>query len=73
MFLYELGVAESLRGRGIATALVRALAAFARDRGCYGMWVLTAPDNEAAIGAYRRAGATRTPDTIMLEWRLGPA
>src|SRR5437868_51249 len=41
MFLYELGVAPSHRRRGVATALVSELAAIARERGCYGMWVLT--------------------------------
>src|SRR5688572_17870946 len=35
MFLYELGVTPGARRRGIATALVRALAALASDRGCY--------------------------------------
>ncbi len=36
MFLYELGVAPSARKRGVATELVRALAALAETRGCYG-------------------------------------
>jgi ribosomal protein S18 acetylase RimI-like enzyme len=37
MFLYELGVDGPVRRRGIGTALVRALAALARQRGCHGM------------------------------------
>ena len=73
MFLYELSVGEAHRGRGVGTALVAELAALARRRGCYGMWVLTAPDNAAAIATYRRAGATSTPETIMLEWNLAGA
>ena len=56
MFLYELGVDEAARGRGVGTALVDALAALARDRGCYGMWVSTEADNEAALATYRSAG-----------------
>src|SRR3954452_23217036 len=56
MFLYELGVAEGLRSRGIGRSLVAALAQLARDRGCYGMWVLTDPGNAAAQTAYSAAG-----------------
>lgn len=37
MFLYELGVAPFARKRGIATELVRALAALAQSRRCHGM------------------------------------
>jgi ribosomal protein S18 acetylase RimI-like enzyme len=70
MFLYELGVGEDYRGRGVGRALVAALVALARERDCYGMWVLTAPDNAAAITTYQGAGATSTPDTVMLEWRF---
>ena len=56
MFLYELGVVPSARKRGLATELVRALAALGKDRGCYGMWVAVDVDNEAALATYRRAG-----------------
>ncbi|RZU51611.1 acetyltransferase (GNAT) family protein [Krasilnikovia cinnamomea] len=57
MFVYELGVAPHARLRGVGTALVRALADIARERGCYGMWVGTEHDNEAVQRTYRRAGA----------------
>ena len=70
MFLNELGVAEQARGRGIGTALVEALAALARDRGCRGMWVLTDDDNDGALATYRKAGATIEQPTRLLEWRL---
>lgn len=56
MFLYELGVDEPFRGRGVGQALVSALADRARERGCYGMWVVTDEDNTAALATYRRAG-----------------
>src|SRR3954454_24554501 len=45
MFIYELGVAPDARLQGVATELVRQLATLARERGCYGMWVGTEPDN----------------------------
>ena len=70
MFLYELGVDESARGRGVGTALAAALAAIARERGLYDMWVLTDLDNEAAVRAYRRSGATVTEPTTLLLWEF---
>jgi ribosomal protein S18 acetylase RimI-like enzyme len=68
MFLYELGVDESHRRRGIGQALVEALTALARERGCYGMYVLTDDDNEAALATYRRAGARESGRQVMLDW-----
>jgi ribosomal protein S18 acetylase RimI-like enzyme len=70
LFLYELGVDERFRRRGIATALVRALAELGRERGCYGMWVLTDRDNEEAMATYRGAGAADEGDQVMLGWDL---
>jgi len=70
MFLYELSVAEPARRRGIATALVAALEALARERGCYGMWTGTEDDNVAARRTYARAGASESPAGITLDWRF---
>jgi len=68
MFLYELGVDEDARRRGVATALVHALAALARERGCYGMWVAVDPDNVAALATYRRAGAHEEAPAVVFSW-----
>jgi ribosomal protein S18 acetylase RimI-like enzyme len=70
MFVYEMGVAPDARRRGVATALVEALAALARERGCYGMWVGTEPDNEAALATYRRGGANEEAPFVLLSWDL---
>ncbi len=70
MFVYELGVAPAARLQGVATELVRALAGIARDRGCYGMWVGTEPDNAAAQATYRKAGATDEAPFVLLNWDL---
>ena len=70
MFVYELGVAPVARLQGVGTALVRALAELARERGCYGMWVGTEVDNEAAQVTYRRAGATEEAPFVLLNWDL---
>ena len=68
LFLYELGVDERWRRRGIGTALVRALAERGRERGCYGMWVLTDRPNEAAVATYLAAGAVDEGDQVMFGW-----
>ncbi|MBM2617272.1 GNAT family N-acetyltransferase [Actinoplanes sp. LDG1-06] len=70
MFVYELGVAPEARRRGVATALVTELAAIARRNGCYGMWVGTEPDNDAALATYRRAGASEEAPFTLLNWDL---
>ncbi len=68
MFLYELGVDEQFRRRGIGTALVAVLAERARSGGCSGMWVLTEGDNAAALRTYRTAGAGGGEPAVMLSW-----
>ncbi len=68
MFLYELGVDANFRRRGYGVALVKALADIARERQCYGMWVLTEDDNGAALATYGAAGATRESTSVMLSW-----
>jgi ribosomal protein S18 acetylase RimI-like enzyme len=70
MFVYELGVAPVARLQGVGTALVKALAEVARERGCYGMWVSTEVDNEAAQATYRRAGASEETSFVLLNWDL---
>ncbi|OEJ39124.1 GNAT family N-acetyltransferase [Streptomyces agglomeratus] len=68
MCLYELSVAEAFRRHGIGRTLTRALAEAAKERGCYGMWVGTERDNEAARATYRSAGAGDDGDFAMLTW-----
>ncbi|MEV0729525.1 MULTISPECIES: GNAT family N-acetyltransferase [Polymorphospora] len=70
MFIYELGVAEHARDRGIGRGLVRALADIARAAGCYGMWTGTEHDNEPALRMYAAAGATLEPGTtiVVYDW-----
>jgi len=68
MFLYELAVIERFRKRGYGTALVRALADLARERECYGMWVLAERDDAAALKTYQAAGGAPKSTSIMLSW-----
>ena len=71
MFLYELGVDERFRNRGVGRALVAALAELARTAGCYGMWVLTDEDNSAALRTYAAAGGIDPQQQTMLTWTFG--
>jgi aminoglycoside 3-N-acetyltransferase I len=70
MFIYELGVAPAARLRGIGKRLVAELAVIARRSGCYGMWVGTEVDNDAALATYRRAGAAEEAPFTLLSWDL---
>ncbi|MFD7322872.1 GNAT family N-acetyltransferase [Streptomyces sp. NPDC059875] len=68
--LYELSVDEAYRRRGIGRALTEALAAEARERGCYDMWVGVDTDNGPALATYRSAGATDDGGFTMLTWEF---
>jgi aminoglycoside 3-N-acetyltransferase I len=70
MFIYELGVAPTARLQGIGSRLVGALGKIARCNGCYGMWVGTETDNDAALATYRRAGAGEEASFTLLNWDL---
>lgn len=70
LFLYELGVDEKFRRQGIGSALVEHLREFAKERGCYGMWVLVDNDNEPALATYRKTNPDETSPQTMLGWKL---
>ncbi|MEY2424081.1 MAG: aminoglycoside 3-N-acetyltransferase [Acidimicrobiaceae bacterium] len=67
MFLYELAVDDRWQRRGVGSSLVAALRDLAHERGCYGMWVLTDDDNDAALATYTSAGGSRSSQ-VMLDW-----
>lgn len=73
MFLYELGVDEPFRGRGVGRALVSALADLARGRNCYGMWGITDEDNAAARATYRRTGGVPEERQVVFVWTFDRA
>jgi GNAT superfamily N-acetyltransferase len=72
LWLEDLFVLPAYRRRGCAKALLRALAAIARDRGCGRFEWAVLDWNTGAIDFYRGLGATVLPD-----WRIvrvvGPA
>ena len=68
MFLYELAVDEPFRRRGTGRALVERLAAIAREAGCYGMWVITDEDNEAARATSEGTGGVSETRQVAEVW-----
>lgn len=70
MFLYELGVEERFRRRGIGRALVQRLREVAEERSCYGMWVVTDEHNREALATYESSGATPERGQVVFDWTL---
>lgn len=72
LFVYELGVHEDHRRKGIARALLDELAAIAAEQGCHGMWVATESDNVAALATYRSASYTPPEPCVVLARSVDP-
>ena len=70
MLLYELGVDEAFRRRGIGTALVSGLRDLARRLGYRSMWVVIDAGDDTAAATYHSAGATTTELAEILSWEL---
>jgi ribosomal protein S18 acetylase RimI-like enzyme len=68
LLVYEVGVAEAHRRRGVGKALLAELARIAKERGIRRGWVLTDDDNEAGMALYRSAGG-RDPREV-IEWEF---
>lgn len=73
MLLYELGVDEDHRRRGIGRTLADALRRLAHERGCTGVWVPVDRDNEPALATYRSIEPDEEADTVVVWWDLGEA
>jgi hypothetical protein len=71
LWINEIGVAATRRGRGLGTRLLRAVFAEARGLGCAEAWVLTDRANTAAMRLYAAAGSTEAPtDHVMFTFKL---
>lgn len=63
--IHDIAVAPGHRGKGVGQALLQAVEAEARRRGCCKVTLEVREDNEVAKAAYRRAGFTSTePETF---------
>jgi RimJ/RimL family protein N-acetyltransferase len=59
------GLAESARGRGLASEALRAAAAWAAEHGVTTLVAMTATDNHASQRVVERAGFTRLPEQVV--------
>lgn len=71
MWINEVGVAASHRGRGVAKAILQRLLEVAREIGCAEAWVLSDRANEAALRLYKsNGGIEASSDQVMMTFRL---
>lgn len=71
LLVYEVGVDEHYRRRGVGTALMKELEAIARERRIAEGWVLTERDNEDAMLFYEAVGGIRPKDVVEWEFEYG--
>jgi ribosomal protein S18 acetylase RimI-like enzyme len=73
LWINEVGVATSHRGRGVATKLLQALFEVGRALGCSESWVLTDRSNTAAMRLYKSLGGIVAPkDQVLFMFALAP-
>jgi aminoglycoside 6'-N-acetyltransferase I len=71
LWINEVGVTPSQQGRGIGTAMIRALLQHAKYLGCREAWVLTERANRAAMRIYASAGGEESErDHVMFTFFL---
>ena len=71
MFVNEVGVAATHRGRGLGKAVVKCLLDASRALGCGEAWVLTDRSNAPAMATYASAGGVEAPqDQVMFTFFL---
>lgn len=66
LWINEVGVAPSHRGRGIGKQLLGALLAHGRELGCREAWVLTEEENAAARRLYASVGGEEEADSPVM-------
>lgn len=66
--LYEIGVAETHRRRGVGRALVEEVKAHCRRGNVMKAWVVTSRSNRAAIRLYESTGARAGADDVVFVW-----
>jgi ribosomal protein S18 acetylase RimI-like enzyme len=69
LYIAELGVEDDMQRRGIGRALLAAIRAEGRARGCRQSYVLTEGDNAAARALYRAEAGAETTDIVMFDWQ----
>jgi GNAT superfamily N-acetyltransferase len=71
LWINEVGVASTHRGRGVGRAILQSLLNLGRELGCAEAWVLTERGNNAAMRLYSGSGGIEAPtDQVMFTFRL---
>jgi aminoglycoside 6'-N-acetyltransferase I len=70
LWINEVAVAPSHRGRGLSKAMLREMLALAERLGCTEAWVLTDAANAPAMRAYAAVGGIESAPQIMFTFRL---
>ena len=73
VLLYEIGVREDARQKGIGKALIREVKLWAKETGVDEVWVLTNRSNTAAVALYQSMGGeteSETPDEVMFNFKF---
>jgi ribosomal protein S18 acetylase RimI-like enzyme len=71
ILLYEIGVNQDFRRKGIGKSLIEEVKKWAKKVDADEVWVLTEKTNPAAIAAYQSAGGVEeSPGTIMFVYKI---
>ena len=71
VLLYEIGVDEGFRRRGVGAALIAEVRRWAKEVGADEVWVLTDAGNGAAMALYATTGGQEdVPGTTMFTYRI---
>jgi GNAT superfamily N-acetyltransferase len=70
LWINEVAVAPTHRGRGLGKDLLHSILETARGIGCAEAWVLTDRSNIAAMRLYSSSGGTEPSDHVMYTFRL---
>jgi ribosomal-protein-alanine N-acetyltransferase len=71
LFVYEIGVREHARRRGVGRALMQHVAELARERGLRDGFLLTNESNAGAMAFYEAIGGVRpNPDDVLWDLRF---
>jgi GNAT superfamily N-acetyltransferase len=72
VLLYEIGVDDRYRRRGVGTALIDEVKRWAKEVGADEVWVLTEAGNAAGMALYASTGGEADPPgTTMFTYRIG--
>jgi aminoglycoside 6'-N-acetyltransferase I len=71
LWINEVGIAPTHRGRGIGKMLLQRMLESAQQAGCGEAWVLTERNNDPAKGLYKSLGGIEeVPDPVMFTFKL---